>query len=157
MAKLVYATFADAARAESGADAIAELRRAVSVVIHAGTVLDGDRLQDSATEYGRNIALSTAAGAAFFMVAGIVTSLSGIVVGMGVPLGAAMGIIVGVFMGGLVAMQAGTRVAKKELREVARELTPGGRLLTVEVDSRETQEAVMEALHRNAALVVGTC
>jgi hypothetical protein len=154
---LVYATFADEAQADTGVQAIADLRMQLTVVTHSGTLLDGDRLQESATEYGRNVLLSTLAGGVFFMLTGVVASLSGVVVGMGVAMGACMGLLVGILMGGLGALQAGTRVAKKELRQTALTLAPAHRMLTIEVTNRKTEEAVIDVLQDRGATAVGSC
>lgn len=119
--------------------------------------LDANQLPEGATSFGRNFVITTAISSAFFGIAGLVMGLYDVVLGMGPGMGVAIGIITGVVVGVYTAMQAGTRVAKPPLLELAPRLPQGAVLLTVELDSRSEAERLVVELDERGADTCGIC
>ena len=159
MPHVVYALFDDAERGER---VRAELSRrdgdgqGLDVQPHERH-LDANQLPESATYYGRNMIVTTAAGSVFFMIAGAVVGAYDIVPGMGAGLGVLLGLISGVVIGIYTAMQAGTRVAKEALRELAPRIEQGAVLLTIEVFTRTEADRLVDLLDEREADESGIC
>lgn len=159
MSTVVYALFADAEAADR---AHAELSRAGAhgpghdVRPHERH-LDTNQLPESATTYGRNMAMATAVGSLFFMIAGGVIGTTELVPGMGVGMGIVLGLISGVVIGVYTGMQAGTRVAKPPIGALAHRLPEGAVLLTIEVSSHHEAERVVEQVDELGAETSGLC
>lgn len=159
MPHVVYALFEDAEAAE-------QIRAELSRVGKGGPGLDvrqherrldANQLPEGATSFGRNLVIMTALSSAFFMIAGFVLGLYDVVVGMGPGMGLAIGLITGVVIGVFTAMQAGTRVAKAPLLELAPRLPAGAVLLTIEVESRHEADQIVDDLDERGADSVGVC
>lgn len=159
MSHVVYALFTDPEVAEG---ARADLSRhgagapGLNVQPHERR-LDANQLPEAATSFGRNMVVTTAIGTAFFVVAGIVVGLLDLVPGMGPGMGVLLGIISGTVVGVYTAMQAGTRVAKPALAELAPRVEAGAVLLTIELESRSRAEALVDDLDERGAEVCGVC
>lgn len=123
---------------------------------HTRAPLDGNRLPDGATEFGRNIAIAMVAGGVFMAAAGGLAGGLDLMLGMGVGLGVALGFVTGLLMGLVGAMQAGTRIPKPMLRALAARLPPGGALVVIEIEAAKADD-VTELLEANAAVAVETC
>lgn len=159
MPHVVYALFEDAKLAEG---IRAELSRGgkdgrgLDVRPHEHR-LDANQLPEGATNFGRNLVVTTAVASVFFMVAGLAIGLYDVVPGMGPGMGLAIGLITGVVIGVYTAMQAGTRVAKPPLLELAPRLPQGAVLLTIEVDTRREADGLVDELDERGAETVGIC
>lgn len=119
--------------------------------------LDANQLPEGATYFGRNLVVTTVISSVFFMVSGLVLGLYDVVVGMGPGMGTAIGLITGVVIGVYTAMQAGTRVAKAPLLELAPRLPAGAVLLTIEVDTRGEADRLVDELDERGADTCGIC
>lgn len=154
MAVLVYALFDDASAASAAeAEVRASFGRggAAVVQLHTRAPLDANSLPDGATEFGRNIAIAMAGGGVFMAVAGGIVGALDLMLGLGVGLGIALGFVTGLLMGLVGAMQAGTRVAKAQLRALEPRLGDGGAvLLLVEVEGKDESTRLLEALANHA-------
>ncbi len=119
--------------------------------------LDPDRLPDAATSYGRQLVMSTTLGSAVFMIAGAILGAYDVVPGMNVDMGVLLGLISGTVIGVYTGMQAGTRVAKAPLLELAPRLGQGAVLLTIEVSRRELADQLVDELDERGARPSGIC
>lgn len=119
--------------------------------------LDANQLPEGATNFGRNFVVTTAISSAFFTVGGLVLGLYDVVLGMGPGMGVAIGLITGLVIGVYTAMQAGTRVAKAPLLELAHRLPQGAVLLTVEVDTRREADGLVDEIDERGADTCGVC
>lgn len=148
MASVVYALFADGARATEaelalrkdqpkGAPRVAQL--------HRRAPLPGNELPEPATEFGRNLLLAMVGGAGFMAAAGGIAGALNLMLGMGVALGIGLGALTGTLMGLVGAMQAGTRHAKQALVDLQPRIQAGAVLLLIEVPGRDV-ELTMERL-----------
>ncbi|MCX4243695.1 MGR2/ROMO1 family protein [Paraliomyxa miuraensis] len=159
MPQVVYALFEDAKAADQ---VRADLSRGgkdgpgLDVRPHERR-LDANQLPEGATTFGRNLVITTAIASVFFMVTGLVLGLYDVVVGMGPGMGLAIGLITGLVIGVYTAMQAGTRVAKPEILELAPRVSQGAVLLTIEVDTRREADQVVDQLDDRGADTVGIC
>jgi ABC-type dipeptide/oligopeptide/nickel transport system permease subunit len=118
--------------------------------------LDGNGLPDGATEFGRNLAIAMLAGAAFMGIAGGIAGALDLLLGMGVGLGIALGFVTGLLMGLVGAMQAGTRIPKRELRELQSRITEGRVLIVVEAARKSDVALVCDTLERFEPCELGT-
>lgn len=121
--------------------------------LHERAPIDANILPDSATEYGRNLLMAMGAGAIFMAVTGGVAGAMDLVLGMNVAVGIGLGFLVGLLMGLVGAMQAGTRVLKKPLRELEPRLTEDWVLLLAEVEPPSVTR-IIEVLERHDPEVV---
>jgi hypothetical protein len=119
--------------------------------------LDANQLPEGATNFGRNMVVTTAIASVFFTVAGVVVGAYDLVLGMGPGMGAVIGLITGLVIGVFTAMQAGTRVAKPPLLALAPRLSAGAVLLTIEVDGRGQAERLVDELDERGADTTGIC
>lgn len=159
MSHVVYALFADpevADRARAELSRRGEGAPGLDVYAHERH-LDANQLPEAATSFGRNMVITTAIGSVFFVVAGVVIGMLDIVPGMGPGMGVLLGLISGVVIGIYTAMQAGTRVAKPPLLELAPRLEHGAVLLTIEVESRTRAEGIVDDLDERGADSSGIC
>ena len=160
MATLVYAVFASS---EAADEAIAELTRrtearpAFAVQAHAGAPLDGDDLPESATEIGWNTLIAVIVGAVVGLVLGVVAGSTLDIMGLTPAIGAGFGLLTGILSGMLGGMMAGTRTPKAALREAAKGLESGARLLTIEVGDPGHVELVEDLLVEQGADEVDHC
>jgi hypothetical protein len=149
---VVYALLEDAAAA---AAAEASMRStfgrggAAVVQLHTRAPLDANQLPEGATEFGRNIVMAMLGGGAFMAAAGGIVGALDLMLGLGVGLGIALGCVTGLLMGLVGAMQAGTRVAKPQLRALEPRLAAGATLLLVEVEGRDEAAQVLEQLQHH--------
>lgn len=159
MPAVVYALFDASDRATA---AVALLQRkhgrggAVTVQLHTRAPLDGNLLPEGATEFGRNIVIAMAAGGVFMAVAGALAGAFDLLLGMTIAMGIGLGGVTGVLMGLVGAMQAGTRIPKRELRELEPRVREGCSLLVVEFDRKDTAEAAHDDLEPFAPVDAGT-
>ena len=119
--------------------------------------LDANQLPEGATNFGRNMVVTTAIASVFFTVAGVVVGAFDLVLGVGTFMGAVIGLITGVVIGVYTAMQAGTRVAKPPILALAPRLPQGAVLLTIELDHRHEAERLVEQLDERGAETSGIC
>jgi hypothetical protein len=150
MSNVVYALLsADSAKAaESELERDRNRHGSYVVQLHARAPIDANILPEGATEFGRNLLIAMGAGAVFMAVAGGVAGALDLMLGMGVVMGVGMGFLVGLLMGLVGAVQAGTRVLKKPLRELEPRIGAGHVLLLAEVEPRDVAR-VVEALERH--------
>lgn len=156
MAMVVFALFADVSSAEAAAKDLQHQRTGHTprtIQVHDRAPLDGNVLPDGATEYGRNLVIATVGGGLFMAAAGGTAGALDLVLGMNVGLGIGLGLVTGLLMGLVGAMQAGTRIAKAQLRELEPRLEDGHRLVLVEVAAREV-DAVVHTLERHDSVLV---
>jgi hypothetical protein len=119
--------------------------------------LDANQLPEGATNFGRNMVITTAISTVFFTAAGVLVGAYDLVLGMGPFMGLVIGVITGVVIGVYTAMQAGTRVAKPPLLALAPRLPQGAVLLTIEVDTRTEAERIVDLLDERGAETSGIC
>ncbi len=154
MAVLVYALFDDVTAASAAEAAVrASFGRggAAVVQLHTRAPLDANILPEGATEFGRNIAIAMVGGGVFMAIAGALVGAFDLMLGMGIGLGIALGFVTGLLMGLVGAMQAGTRVAKPQLRALEVRLARGdAALLLVEVEGKDEGVRLLEALQAHA-------
>lgn len=151
MSSVVYALFrtadtAEAAEVELQRDPESHTPRIVQ--LHTRAPLEGNDLPEGATEFGRNLLIAMVAGAVFMSLAGGIAGALDLVLGMRVEMGIGLGFVTGLLMGLVGAMQAGTRIPKKPLRELASRLGEGRVLLLTEVEGSEV-DRVVEILERH--------
>ncbi len=159
MSHVVYALFADANAAD---EVHAELSRVGNGgpghdVCHHVRHLDTNQLPEGATTYGWNMAMATIVGSVFFMLAGAIIGAYDVVPGMGPGMGILLGLISGVVIGVYTAMQAGTRIAKAPIQALAPRLPQGAVLLTIEVETRQQADTVIEYVDEHDAEDFGIC
>jgi hypothetical protein len=154
VAVLVYALFDDVSAASAAEAAVRGSfgRGGAAVVqLHTRAPLDANILPEGATEFGRNIAIAMIGGGVFMAVAGALVGAFDLMLGLGVGLGIALGFVTGLLMGLVGAMQAGTRVAKPQLRALEPRLARGGAaLVLVEVEGKDDAAQLLEALQARA-------
>ncbi|MCA9649379.1 MAG: hypothetical protein KC501_05690 [Myxococcales bacterium] len=159
MSHVVYALFADAQVADqvrSDLSRRGEGGLGLDVQPHERH-LDANQLPEAATSFGRNMIVTTVIGSVFFMIAGVVIGWMDLVPGMGPGMGVLLGLISGVVIGIYTALQAGTRVAKEPLLELAPRLEQGAVLLTIEVPTRGQAESIVDDLDERGAETSGIC
>ncbi len=160
MATVVYALFDTARTAAAAETAVrSEFGRAGACTIQTfdRTPIDGTNLPDGATEFGRNLLIAMGAGGLVMTIAGGVAGALDLLLGMGVALGLGLGCVTGLLMGLVGAMQAGTRIPKRELRELEPRIGGGRVLVVVEPASKADGDGVIEALERFEPRELGTC
>lgn len=151
MALVVYALFDSASEATVAEQAVRkEHGKGGACVVNSYDhgPLDGTGLPEGATEFGRNVAIAMLAGAGFMAVAGGIAGAMDLLLGMGVGMGVMLGLVTGLLMGLVGAMQAGTRIPKRAIRELAARLVDGRVLVIVEVSSQREVPRVIETLER---------
>lgn len=159
MPAVVYALFDASDRASAAAESLQRSHGrggAVTVQLHGKAPLDGNLLPEGATEFGRNIVIAMAAGGVFMAVAGALAGAFDLLLGMTVAMGIGLGGVTGVLMGLVGAMQAGTRIPKRELRELEPRLREGCSLLVVEFDRKDTAQAAFDDLEPFGPIDAGT-
>lgn len=160
MPAVVYALFPDEAAASAASAALQKDRRrgdTASVQLHSRAPLDGNILPEGATEFGRNLAIAMVAGGVFMAIAGAIAGALDLLLGMTVGMGIALGGVTGVLMGLVGAAQAGTRIPRRELRELEPRLAQGRTLLVVELDSLDEAKRALERLEPLEPLELDVC
>ena len=151
MADVVYALYDSKSEATAAETAVRREHSrggACTVQSFDRAPIDGNVLPEGATEFGRNVFISMAAGAAFMTIAGGIAGAMDLLLGMGVGLGIALGFVTGLLMGLVGAMQAGTRIPKRSLRELQTRLVDGRVLVIVEPAGKHDLDAVSDTLER---------
>ncbi|MCA9714196.1 MAG: hypothetical protein H6713_01900 [Myxococcales bacterium] len=157
MANVVYGVFPSNEASEPAIHELVNHTPPFSVQTFENQPIDANHLPEGATEFGRNIVLSTIWGGVLGAIFGLVSTAFYVFPGFGPVLNTLFGAASGVIIAFYTVIMAGTRIAKQPILEIERQLGDGPILLVIETESRKDADTVAECLEKHAADPVDYC